>query len=87
MRFFLLIGALVVALHIILHSSNFSDAIDLNIRAGGDSCSRALVIGAVFGAMPGTSIPEHWLSSVNGDIWKVVSSAADKIAADNTYLG
>eukprot|EP01031_Cornospumella_fuschlensis_P027511 gene27511-33230_t len=78
--------ALVVALHIVLHSANLSDAMEANIKAGGDSCSRALVIGAVYGALPDAEIPESWMKSINGDIWRAVSSAADKIAADNTYL-
>ena len=77
---------MVVALHIVLHSANLSDAMEANIKAGGDSCSRALVIGAVYGALPDAEIPESWMKSINGDIWRAVSSAADKIAADNTYL-
>ncbi len=57
------------ALHILQHSSSYQQAIRTNILAGGDSCGRAIVIGAIAGAVYGTEgnngIPAQWITKLN----------------------
>ncbi len=61
--------------HILKHSTSFEDAVERNIRAGGDSAGRAILIGAVMGAVhgrdPERGIPLDWtLALQNGRaIW------------------
>ena len=60
--------ALPVTFYILSHWTSFPEAIRLNIRMGGDSCGRALILGAVLGATHGVGgergIPLHWLLRV-----------------------
>lgn len=54
------------ALHILRTTHSFEEAITLNIRLGGDSCGRALMIGPIAGALYGIDgMPAHWLMSLN----------------------
>ena len=57
------------AAHILMQSDNFTDAVRTNILAGGDSCGRATLIGAVAGAVYGIGgergIPMRWLDRLN----------------------
>lgn len=47
--------------HILNTTTSFEDAIEQNIKAGGDSCGRAMVIGALAGAAYDLSaIPLNW---------------------------
>ncbi len=51
--------------YILRNSSSFKQAIEMNILAGGDSCGRAMMIGAIAGAAYGLGapdgIPQAWL--------------------------
>ncbi|MEH6647239.1 ADP-ribosylglycohydrolase family protein [Sulfitobacter sp.] len=53
------------ALHNITTASSFARAIRRNIYAGGDSCGRAMLVGAVMGAVHGVGgakgIPQDWI--------------------------
>lgn len=53
------------AIHSIARSSTFSESIRDNIYAGGDSCGRSILIGAVLGACYGVGtsagIPDKWV--------------------------
>ena len=53
-----------LAFHILSRATSFAQATELNIRAGGDSAGRAIVIGAVMGARHGIGgdwgIPLDW---------------------------
>lgn len=57
------------AVHILLTSDSYAQAARLNILAGGDSCGRAMVIGAVAGAVYGfdkkAGIPQAWIDRLN----------------------
>jgi ADP-ribosylglycohydrolase len=57
-------GALLAALHIIRASPSFEDAVRANIRAGGDQCSRAALIGACFAAADPAAVPAAWAARV-----------------------
>jgi len=57
------------AIHSIARSGSFTEAIRQNIYAGGDSCGRSILIGAVMGACFGVGtdkgIPEEWVSKLS----------------------
>lgn len=51
-----------LSFHILRHAQSYREAIELNIRAGGDSCGRAMIIGAVYGASIGANaLPTDWV--------------------------
>lgn len=50
-----------LAFHIMAHSADYAQAVETNIRAGGDSAGRAILIGAVMAAAGGVqAIPLEW---------------------------
>lgn len=50
-----------LAFHIMARADDYADAIERNILAGGDSCGRAIAIGAVMGAGAGVvGLPFRW---------------------------
>ena len=51
-----------VIFHILQHTQDYRTGIEANIRAGGDSCGRAIMLGAILAAGAGESIPLSWLS-------------------------
>jgi ADP-ribosylglycohydrolase len=55
--------------HNLLHASSYQEAIRQNIYSGGDSCGRAIFLGAVLGASMGVEtdagIPAPWLNQVH----------------------
>ena len=56
--------AMPLAFHIMARADSYTDAINRNILAGGDSCGRAIIIGAVMGAVHGIAaegIPLGWI--------------------------
>lgn len=64
-----------LAFHIMARSNSFTQAIETNIQAGGDSCGRAIIIGSVMGALHGvggpTGIPLDWIlqTASSGEMW------------------
>lgn len=58
-----------VIVHLIATATGFADAARANIRAGGDSCGRAIPMGAVLGACfsgdEARAIPRDWLARVD----------------------
>ncbi|SEM97711.1 ADP-ribosylglycohydrolase family protein [Nitrosomonas marina] len=60
-----------VIAHIARHAENYQQAVEANIRAGGDSCGRAIVLGAVSAAQAtmqcdgDSAIPLSWLAKYN----------------------
>ncbi len=57
------------AVHNILKSGSYVDAVRQNIYAGGDSCGRSILIGAVMGACFGVGtecgIPQVWIEKIS----------------------
>lgn len=57
------------ALHNIVTAPTYTDAIRRNIYAGGDSCGRAIIVGAVMGAIHGVDgvqgIPPDWIARLD----------------------
>lgn len=53
------------ALHNIATAHSYQDAVQRNIYGGGDSCGRAILVGAIMGAVKGSGgvqgIPENWI--------------------------
>lgn len=56
------------AMHCIARSGSFKEAVRQNIYAGGDSCGRSILIGAVMGACFGVGsekgVPEQWIDKI-----------------------
>ena len=68
-------GSFQGALASIVGANSYKDAIRANIMAGGDSCSRGLIIGAYLGAKFGIEgIPTDWLDKVD-NIEKILLDA------------
>ena len=65
-------------------SGDFTAAVRANIVAGGDSCSRAAVVGGLCGAAGGmAALPPAWRAKVND--WQELEAAADAIVAAAGY--
>lgn len=58
---------------------DYATAIRKNILGSGDTCSRAVFLGAVFAAAKGGP-PQEWMDKVDSDLMKRVDAAANKIA-------
>jgi hypothetical protein len=55
-----------IALHLLTQTGSFRQVVEQNIRLGGDSCGRALVLGALGGgAYTRRGIPAAWLMKLN----------------------
>ncbi|HEU4853852.1 MAG TPA: ADP-ribosylglycohydrolase family protein [Nitrosospira sp.] len=71
-----------VVFHIAQHAADYRTAIESNIRAGGDSCGRAIMLGAMVAAhaarqnSSGFPVPLPWLAR-----YSKLTSAADACAA------
>lgn len=50
------------ALHVVLHATSFQEGVTVNCMIGGDTCSRATIIGAVLGAAYG--VPGEYAAKV-----------------------
>jgi ADP-ribosylglycohydrolase len=54
--------AVPLAFHIMSRAEDYADAVEQNIRAGGDSCGRAIIIGSIMAAACGVrDIPLDWI--------------------------
>lgn len=57
--------AVPLVIHILLHTGSFREANRVNIMASGDNCGRAVMLGAIAGALYGVGgeegIPEEWI--------------------------
>jgi len=67
-----------LSFHILSNATSYADAIERNIRAGGDSCGRAMIVGALAGAAWGMdAIPLDWTLSLthSAQVWQDVCDA------------
>lgn len=56
------------------------EAVTLNALAGGDNCSRGMIVGALFGATSvGGEIPLEWVKKVDSLLWNEICDRADKV--------
>lgn len=55
-----------VLFHIARRASGYREAVEANILAGGDSCGRSLLLGALAAAREPAGIPVSWLARVEG---------------------
>lgn len=71
-----------LAFHILAHTNSFATATEANIRAGGDSAGRAIIIGAVMGAAHGIGgakgIPTDYLLNMQNaaQLWQSAQTLA-----------
>jgi ADP-ribosylglycohydrolase len=76
-------GALKGALYVAVHAPSFAEGIRFSTMAGGDNCSRNIVIGALLaaanaGAGPdGEVIPAEW--KAKSKVWEEVHSLSEKV--------
>ncbi len=54
-------AAFPLIIHILLTSDDYVAAIETNIYCGGDSCGRAIILGAIMAANEPDGIPKEWL--------------------------
>ena len=56
-------------LHNIMQQNNFTESVRQNIYAGGDSCGRSVLLGAVLGNIYGVDkdngVPQSWVEKLN----------------------
>jgi len=80
-----------VIFHIARHAPNYATAVEANILAGGDSCGRSLLLGALLAVrdtLHDTSmedrsgIPLAWLTRVS-DLAKLVGDAGTALRLDD----
>ncbi|WP_166415946.1 ADP-ribosylglycohydrolase family protein [Cochlodiniinecator piscidefendens] len=71
-----------LAYHIMAHTQSYAEAVDVNIKAGGDSAGRSIVIGAVLGAAHGINtpkgIPLAWVLKIQNaaELWDACQTLA-----------
>jgi len=74
-------SAIPLSVAILNQSPNYTDAIRINIEAGGDSAGRGILIGSILGANEGIGgdrgIPLSWITRLS-DIG-VITDALDKL--------
>ena len=58
-------GAFEGVIHLLSTYDDFQDAIMANVKAGGDSAARGMVVGMVMGAA-GKKLPYTWVTGMNG---------------------
>lgn len=64
--------AVPLAFHIMSRAEDYADAVEQNIRAGGDSCGRAIIIGSIMAAACGVrDVPLDWILKLDrgAGIW------------------
>lgn len=66
------------SLYIARRSSDLKGAVVSNLLAGGDNCSRAIAIGALYGAWK-DEIPSDWIAKVKPDLWSEIETSAQKV--------
>jgi ADP-ribosylglycohydrolase len=71
-------ASLINVLYLLRKTDSLVTAIHVNSLIGGDSCSRAMVIGAAFGAA-GENIPDQWVQKCNASVWSEIVEASDKV--------
>ncbi len=75
-----------IIVHILQHAGDYATVIEENIRAGGDSCGRSIMLGAIAAAgaaqrgNPASGIPLQWMAR-----YRKLMAAADACAALNLY--
>eukprot|EP01035_Chromulina_nebulosa_P026159 gene26159-34210_t len=83
-------GCLLSSLVIARRTSSLEEAVEANILAGGDNCSRAIVVGALWSRSAGTGdgagVLAKWNRCVKEDVLQEIISSAQDIVASNQYL-
>lgn len=72
-------GAFTAPCFLFQNAPDYAKALRMNILGSGDTCSRAIFLGAVFGAANGGP-PQEWIDKVDSDTMARVNEAANKIA-------
>jgi hypothetical protein len=78
-------SALLGPLYLVRKCATYVEAVHANIIAGGDSCSRAICVGALYGAAGG-EMPPGWEAKIDSKLVEEVKSATLKIVQGNAAL-
>lgn len=76
-------GAFMGPLVLMYRSSDYESALRENIIASGDTCSRAVFLGAVLAAAA-SSVPDEWVAKVDSETTESMGSLGEKIASLNS---
>ena len=78
-------GCLLSSLVIARRTSSLEEAVEANILAGGDNCSRAIVVGALW-SRAATGVLNKWTPCVKEDVLQEITNSAQEIVNNNQYL-
>jgi len=78
-------GVLMGSFYIARKHPTFEDGVIANILAGGDNCSRGIVVASLLSTVGG-SIPANWIEEVNPETLTEVTELTTKIVNDNTHF-
>ncbi len=82
--------ALPLSVHLIVKYGNMDvascveKAAIANAMLGGDSCTRALVVGLVLGARPGAVVPQRWVQALRTPYAQIAGRAENRRTARDT---
>jgi ADP-ribosylglycohydrolase len=82
-------NALLTSLYIARKAFTYKEAVELNILAGGDNCSRSIAVGGLFAAVADTAVsrvPVDWIEKMNPEVIGEINALAERIVADNVVL-
>jgi len=67
-------------LYICRKYASLIDAIEVNILAGGDNCSRAIVLGPMYvNTITDDVLPQSWIDTINTDLWGRIEELTSKV--------
>jgi len=75
-------GSILGSLYIARKKPNFRQAVEENIMAGGDSCSRSMVIGGILGQSK-DAIPADWIQKMRPAVFTEIQQRASRLARQN----
>lgn len=77
-------SSLLVSLLVMQETNSWEEAISLNILIGGDNCSRAMIVGAAFGASDLGAWAHDGPQRVHKELWQEIVERAERIASTHT---
>ena len=78
-------GCLLSSLVVARRTTSLEEAVEANILAGGDNCSRAIVVGALWSRAAAAEVLAGWTRSMKEDVMREIASSAQEIVQSNQY--
>ena len=79
-------AALLNPLYLSRKCATYEEAVHANVIAGGDSCSRAICVGALYGAAGGSDMPSTWEAKMDPKLVEEVKAMTLTIVQSNAAL-